>query len=541
MASYPSSDKNIKFDGPSEQIEKIDTVSEEHQNQLAELSGIEATAASKAAWLIAITVSLGGLLFGYDTGYISSVLVTIGTSLGHVLSSSEQELVTSLTSGGALVGAVGAGLTADRFGRRMPIWSACVVFVIGTILQTAAYSVAQFAVGRFVVGLGVGSAAMVVPLYISELAPAKYRGRMIAFNNMSVTFGQLLASAIGAGFAQVGNPETSEAWRATVGIGAIPAMLLAGLLFLCPESPRQLVAHGKVDEASVVLTRIYPTSTEAQRRAKIRSIEISIQEATQTMVDDSLWKSMCRIFTTPATFRAVLTACAIMAISQLGGFNTLMYYSATLFKIVGFSNATAVAITVSATNFVFSWVNLILVDRFGRRRILLVTVFGMGSCLVVAAVAFSYIPVNLATLEVESDKIGWPGIVLIITIICYVAFFSSGVATVAWIGTELIPMEVRAVGTMLNTVTCWSTNIIIASTFLSMMKGLTPSGAFGFYCGICFTGWVFIVFCYPEAKGMPLENIREVFAHGFGVKYARQWQKENKQFAKVNTQQSFAH
>jgi MFS family permease len=114
-------------------------------------------------------------LFGYDTGYISSVLVTIGTSLGHVLSTSEQELVTSLTSGGALVGAVGAGLTADRFGRKMPIWAACVVFVVGTVLQTAAYSVAQFAVGRFIVGLGVGSAAMVVPLYIGELAPAKYR------------------------------------------------------------------------------------------------------------------------------------------------------------------------------------------------------------------------------------------------------------------------------------------------------------------------------------------------------------------------------
>lgn len=101
----------------------------------------------------------------YDTGYISSVLVTIGDSLGHALSSSEQELVTSLTSGGALVGAVGAGLTADRFGRKMPIWAACVVFVVGTVLQTAAYSVGQFAVGRFVVGLGVGSAAMVVPLY----------------------------------------------------------------------------------------------------------------------------------------------------------------------------------------------------------------------------------------------------------------------------------------------------------------------------------------------------------------------------------------
>lgn len=142
-----------------------------------DVPSIEEAAASKAAWLIAITVSLGGFLFGYDTGYISSVLVTIGTSLGHELSTSEQELVTSLTSGGALVGAVGAGLTADRYGRKMPIWAACVVFMIGTTLQTASFSLPQFAVGRFVVGLGVGSAAMIVPLYIGELAPAKYRGK----------------------------------------------------------------------------------------------------------------------------------------------------------------------------------------------------------------------------------------------------------------------------------------------------------------------------------------------------------------------------
>lgn len=116
-------------------------------------------------------------------------------------------------------------------------------------------------------------------------------------------------------------------------------------------------------------------------------------------------------------------------------------------------------------------------------------------------------------------------------------------ATVAWIGTELIPMEVRAVGTMLNTVTCWSTNIIIASTFLSMMKGITPSGAFGFYAGICFVGWLFVIFCFPEVKGMPLEAIREVFEHGFGVRYARKWQKENREFAKINAgnSQAFGH
>ncbi|KAE8154596.1 general substrate transporter [Aspergillus avenaceus] len=521
-----------------EHLEHVDSLESAKGNveDATDLSGIEDAAASKAAWLISVTVSIGGLLFGYDTGYISSVLVTIGTSLGHTLSSSEQELVTSLTSGGALVGAVGAGLTADRFGRRWPIWGSCILFVLGTVIQTCSYSVAQFAVGRFVVGLGVGGAAMIVPLYIGEIAPAKYRGRMVAFNNMSVTFGQLLASAIGAGFAQV----KGEAWRATVGIGAAPALILAGLLFLCPESPRQLVSHDKAEAADAVLQRIYPTSTPEQRYAKIRSIELSLQEATQTMVQESLWVTLKRVFTTPATGRAVLTACVVMAISQLGGFNTLMYYASTLFGIVGFDNPTAVGITVSGTNFVFSIVNLVLVDKFGRRIILTTTVLGMAICMLIASVSFSYIPVNLDTLEVESDNVGWPGILVLVTIICYVACYSSGVATIAWIGTELIPLEVRAVGTMLNTVTCWSTNIIISSTFLSMMKGITPSGAFGFYTGICFTGWVFVMFFFPECKGMPLEAIRDVFSQGFGVRYSKQWQKEHKDEAK-NVTVSFGH
>lgn len=171
--------------------------------------------------------------------------------------------------------------------------------------------------------------------------------------------------------------------------------------------------------------------------------------------------------------------------------------------------------------------------------------------------AFSFIPIDLTTLELVGDSAGPWGIVgmvrqvlgvlqvltklsVLVTIIFYVAFFSSGVATIAWIGTELIPFEVRALGTMLNTVTCWSTNIIIASTFLSMMKGITPSGAFGFYCGICFFGWLFVVFFYPDVKGMDLETIRGVFQHGFGLKYSKQWQRENKHVKKVVTQ-AFGH
>ena len=204
-----------------------------------------------------------------------------------------------------------------------------------------------------------------------------------------------------------------------------------------------------------------------------------------------------------------------------------MYYSGTLFALVGFDKPVAVSIVVGAANFIFGFFNVWLVDRIGRRRILMVTVLGMALMLTLAAVAFKYIPIS-KDLVLEANSVNWAGILVLVTIIFYVAFFSAGVAPIAWIGTELLPIEVRAMGTMLNTVTCWSTNLIIASTFLSLMKGATPSGAFGFYAGICYAGWLFVVFFYADCKEMSLEAIREVYKDGFGVEFARQWQKENK-------------
>lgn len=145
------------------------------------------------------------------------------------------------------------------------------------------------------------------------------------------------------------------------------------------------------------------------------------------------------------------------------------------------------------------------------------------------AIAFHWIPVS-PSLELASSGqgINWAGILVLVSIIVYIGFYASGCATIGWVGTELLPMEVRALGTMMNTVTCWGCNIIISSTFLSMMQSITPSGAFGVYAGICFVGWLFVVFCYPEANGLPLEDVRQIFAHGFGIKLANRLQKERK-------------
>ncbi|PYH95394.1 hypothetical protein BO71DRAFT_440344 [Aspergillus ellipticus CBS 707.79] len=496
-----------------------------HDESLAAIDGlddsIETTNPGKAVWLIACTVSMGGFLFGYDTGVISAVLVSLGTDLGQTLSANDKELITAITSGGALIGAVLAGLTSDRYGRKLAIYIGCAVFFIGTALQATSFSLAQMVVGRLVVGFGVGEAAMIVPLYIGEMAPARFRGRLIVFDNICVTFGQLIAYALGAAFTNV-----YQGWRYTIAIGAIPAVALAATMPLCPETPRQLVAHGHDEEAKRVIAKIFPQATDQQVVAKIRVIRHSIEEITATVSDKSLWWQAKQLFTVGANLRALTTACSVMAVSQLGGFNTLMYYSATLFSLVGFNQATAVSIVVGATNFVFGFPNFAFIDRFGRRSMLLVTVLGMSLSLAVVAIAFHWIPVDSDLTVTGTREMTWASILLLVALIVYIAFYSAGVAPISWVGTEFLPLEVRALGTMLNTVTCWGCNIIISSTFLSMMKAMTPSGAFGFYAGICFVGWIFVIFCYAEVHNMPLESVREVYSHGFGVQYAKQLQME---------------
>ncbi|RDW80366.1 hypothetical protein BP5796_05064 [Coleophoma crateriformis] len=484
------------------------------------LDSIEKTPTGKFVWLVTLTASVGGLLFGYDTGIISAVLLYLNTDLGSVLNSNDKELITSITSGGAFIGAIIAGLTADRFGRKGAIYAGCFLFVVGAIVQATAFSLAQMTVGRLIVGFGVGSAAMIVPLYIAEVAPAKCRGRMIGLDNMCITGGQLVSYGIGAGLAK-----TNHGWRIMVGLGAVPAIILAFLLPFCPESPRQLINHGHPEEAAKVLQRIFPHATSEQVHQKIQHISLSTQAFQEFKGGKSEWWLIKQLYVVPSNLRALIAACGLMAISQLSGFNSLMYYSSTLFALIGFSNPVAVGAIIAATNFFFTFVYFLVVDRFGRRRVLLSTMWGMALFLALAAVAFHWIPVNHDLSLKSTASVGWPAYMVLVCMICYVGFYSSGIGNMAWVSSELFPYEVRAAGTMMLTCSCWGSNIIVASTFLTQMENTTPSGAFGFYAAICFFGWIAVYFCYPEVKNMTLEDIREVFNHGFGVKYARELQK----------------
>lgn len=348
---------------------------------------------------------------------------------------------------------------------------------------------------------------------------------MISLDNLSITGGQLVSYAIGAAFASV-----NAGWRYMAAIGAVPAIILCCLLPFCPESPRQLVYHQKPDEAAKVISRIFPDGSLLQVQQKVQHIKIHVEQ--NRSADKSLWWQIKQLYVVPSNFRAMFAACGLMAISQLGGFNSILYYSGTLFAAVGFNQPVAVGASIAATNFVFTWINLFLVDRIGRRKILMHTLWVMSAALVVAAVCFHWVPLD-KNLEVTSGKVEWAADVVLLCMLVYVAFYSLGAGNIAWMSSEFYPIEVRAVGTMLLTMSCWGSNVIVASTFLTQMANTTPSGAFGFYAGVCFFGWVGVYFCYPDVKGMTLEDIREVFKHGFGVKYARELQNEAKRNAQA--------
>lgn len=285
---------------------------------------IEDIPVSWFVWLCAVTASVAGSLFGYDTGIISAVLVYLNNDLGgRPTSSSEKELITSLCSGGAFIGAIIAGLTADQYGRKIAIYVGCALFTIGAIVQGAAYSIGQMAAGRLIVGFGVGSAAMVVPLYIAEIAPTKVRGRLIGLNNCSITAGQLVSYAIGAAFAHV-----PHGWRYMVGLGGVPSVILACLLPFCPESPRQLVWHGKIAEAESVIRKIYKGASEEQVRNKVGLIVAACEASKELNYNESRWSKIKQLHTVPSNLRALICACGLMVISQMSGFSK--YYISSM-------------------------------------------------------------------------------------------------------------------------------------------------------------------------------------------------------------------
>jgi len=488
---------------------------------------IDALPPTALIFFVAILTSFCGFMSGYDTGYISSALVIMKESDIHAeLSSKNKELITSATSLGALVTAFFAGGLTDAFGRKWVITLANPLFILGAGLQTGAHTLWMMIGGRFVMGCGIGITSLVAPMYLSEMAPTKYRGRLVTMYVLLLTFGQLVAYAIGYGVTDV-----DQGWRIEVGLSLIPCVLQMCLFVFMPETPRYLVSRGRTEESKSVLRRIYANPTDEQVSAKISEISSDVPIRAFTSTDDVPYMTKIRsgiisyehnlreLFVRPQNFRGLCIIVILQALQQFSGWNSLLYYSGTMFQSVGFSNPTAVSIIIAATNFVFTCVAFVVIDHLGRRAILVGTMWGMVVGLVMCSIAFQYVDYdpNGGGVSTETTSNTW-SIIIIVFIFVFAMSYGAGIGNIPWQQAEMLPLQVRGVGTSFSTAMNWGGSLIISATFLTMLDNITPTGTFGFYAGVCFVGWILVIFFYPETAGLSLEEIQEFLKGGFNVR-----------------------
>lgn len=482
-------------------------------------------------WALTISACVSGLLFGYDTGVISGTLVSIGSDLSsRELTNLDKGLITSSTSFFALIASPIAGVLADRVGRKDVILFADGLFTLGALLQAFTSSVWGMILGRSIVGLAIGGASMIVPLYISELAPGHLRGRLVTVSLLFITGGQVIAYLVSWAFSSM-----QGGWRWMVGLGSVPAIAQLVLLTFMPETPRYLARVQKEAEARAVLSKVYRgmvPDTTAIVGDILLAIEKELQEEEEAHIQ--LKTSESRSVLVPPTLhsllfhpphaRALAITCTLQGLQQLCGFNSLMYFSATIFQRLHFSSPTLVSLTVAGSNFLFTLAAFKLIDRIGRRRILLITVPVMVVSLLLCAVAYSYIPkapedhfdVPTSNAQLPADS-RLPAFGILLAMLLYVSTYAVGLGPVPWQQSELFPLIVRSLGSSLATATNWGSNTIVGLTFLPMMDLLTPKWTFVTYAAICAAGWVVIYHIYPETMGLGLEEVGELLKNGWGV------------------------
>ncbi|XP_069570589.1 solute carrier family 2 member 13b [Brachyistius frenatus] len=331
-------------------------------------------------YVLAFFSALGGFLFGYDTGVVSGAMLLLKREMN--LSTMWQELLVSSTVGAAMLSALSGGALNGRLGRRICILLSSFIFSVGGVILSVAPGKEVLLVGRVTVGLGIGIASMTVPVYIAEVSPPHMRGQLVTVNSLFITGGQFIASVIDGAFSYRGH----DGWRYMLGLSIVPAALqFFGFIFL-PESPRWLLQKGRSQEALDVLSQIRGGRSVGEEYDSIRA---SMEEEEKQAGGGGL--VIVRILSHGPTRRALIVGCGLQMFQQLSGINTVMYYSATILQMGGVRDdkqAIWLAAATSATNFVFTLVGVLLVERVGRRKLTLGSLLGTSLSLAVLAVGF---------------------------------------------------------------------------------------------------------------------------------------------------------
>ncbi|KFZ23598.1 hypothetical protein V502_01925 [Pseudogymnoascus sp. VKM F-4520 (FW-2644)] len=469
----------------------------------------QAEGSSLPAILMGAFVAFGGILFGYDTGTIGGILAmdywvklfaTDTNADGQkYITSSQQAIIVSILSVGTFVGALTAAPIGDRIGRRWGILVACIVFTVGVVLQTIAEAIPLFVAGRCIAGLGVGLISSLIPLYQSESAPKWIRGTLISTYQLTLTFGLLLAAIVNNA---THNRNESGSYRIPVIIQALWAIILAGGLWYLPETPHYFVMKGKTDRALASLGRLRRLPADSPTLKEELNVIVANYEHELTLGKTSWLECISKA---GSQRKRLFTGCAVMALSQLSGINFIFYYGTQFFNNSGIENPFLIGLTTNLVN-VFSTIpGLVLVDKWGRRPLLLFGAIGMCLCQFIISI------VGVTTDSQVANK------VLIAFVCFYIFFFACSWGPVGWVVVgEIFPLRLRAKSVACSVASNWLFNWAIAYATPYMVDEGPGNAALGakvfFVWGTCcFLSALFVYFFVYETKGMTLEQVDELY------------------------------
>ncbi|MBC8405947.1 MAG: sugar porter family MFS transporter [Planctomycetes bacterium] len=439
---------------------------------------------NKRLFLWALTPALAGFLFGFDTAVISGAEQTIQKLWS--LSDGMHGLAMSMALWGTVIGAMLGGFPADRYGRRKTLIGIGVLYLISALASALAPDVSIFMIARFLGGLGVGASTIAAPLYIAEIAPAELRGRLTGLFQFNIVFGILVAFISNAAISGVG----VDAWRWMLGIETAPALIFLLGCTKIPRSPRWLLTHRNArDEALAVLRQTHPDASEEQLISK--ALEVAQTEQTPEVGLASKPR-----FWTRKLHRPITLAILIAFFNQLSGINAVVYFAPRIFELTGLGEQAALlqSIGIGVTNLVFTVVGLLLIDRLGRRTLLVIGSFGYIASLGLCSFAF------------YSETYA----IVPACIFAFIAAHAIGQGAVIWVFiSEIFPNQNRAQGQALGSFTHWIFAASLTLAFPTVVGAFAPATIFMFFCAMMILQLFWIRWMVPETKGVSLEQMEE--------------------------------
>src|SRR3990167_5233789 len=439
-------------------------------------------------YIISLIAALAGLLFGIDIGVISGALNYLQVDLN--LSTSQLETVTSSILVGAVIGAMGSGWINRHYGRRFAILVSAVIFVIGSIGSAMAASYNTLVIVRIILGLALGVASFSAPLYLSEMAPAAIRGRLISCYQLMITVGIVLAYLSDTGFTHlqsIGILSAAQAWRWMLGAVAFTAALMFIVVLFLPSSPRWTALKGRDEETLHILKRIRHAHQVEQEFTEIK------ESATLAMPLRDLLRNQ-------SLLKVIFLGVMLQLIQQFSGMNAILYYAPIIFGQAGFNQTDGMWVTVSigAINVITTIFSLYLIEYLGRRALMY-----LGAILL-------FISTSTLAILFNSGLTGTNAMLAITSVFVFIIGFAISYGPVVWtLCSEVYPLRVREFGITCSTVANWVGNSLIAAFSLSIMKNFSVSGFFVMLAIIAILSFVFFRFFMPETKGVSLERIEK--------------------------------